>query len=229
MKWELCHRDICPSNCLIQSQNNRYILKLGDFGMARPCYSYDEESVECDESFRCCKNVTGETGTLQYKAPEVLLGGKTIYPCIDVWSSGLVIAEMSNGGKQLLPGQSHIMQWSLVKRLLGDPDTQEWPEVTQLKDFYESPSGKLIRVEKASWIERKCPLADEFVKEVLERTVVMTPWMRSSAQSLSKFCLDNIEKQEGNLYLEIESCRGRSEEPRLDVKECFEILDSLER
>ena len=72
------HRDLKPQNLLI---DNKGCIKLADFGLARafglPMRAYTHEVI-----------------TLWYRAPEILLGGKTYDMAVDVWSLGCIFAEM---------------------------------------------------------------------------------------------------------------------------------------
>jgi len=77
---------------LIDRRNN--LLKLADFGLARafgvPVRQYTHEVV-----------------TLWYRAPEVLLGSKLYSTPVDMWSIGVIFAEMVNK-RPLFPGDSEI-------------------------------------------------------------------------------------------------------------------------
>lgn len=70
-------------------------VKLIDFGLAR---------AFCTP----LKPYTHEVVTLWYRAPEVLLGDKLYSPSIDMWSIGVIFAEISEGGRAILNGDSEI-------------------------------------------------------------------------------------------------------------------------
>lgn len=74
------HRDIKPDNYLVFTDNNKFIVKMCDFGMSRPYVKYGPRS----------QRVT----TAWYRAPEVILGWETYSQKIDVWSLGMVIFEL---------------------------------------------------------------------------------------------------------------------------------------
>lgn len=88
----IIHRDLKPQNLLIDRRN--IVLKLADFGLARafgvPVRQYTHEVV-----------------TLWYRAPEILLGGKVYSTPVDMWSIGVIFAEMVNK-RPLFPGDSEI-------------------------------------------------------------------------------------------------------------------------
>ena len=112
------HRDLKPQNLLI---DNKGCIKLADFGLARafslPMRAYTHEVI-----------------TLWYRAPEILLGGKTYDMAVDVWGLGCIFAEMLTK-HPLFPGDSEIDQLFRIFRTLGTPDELIWPGVTKLPDF----------------------------------------------------------------------------------------------
>jgi len=58
--------------------------------------------------------------TIWYRAPELLLGAKNYTPSVDLWSAGLVLAELLLSDP-CLPGETVIQQLSLIVKLLGTP------------------------------------------------------------------------------------------------------------
>ncbi|KAF9782467.1 Pkinase-domain-containing protein [Thelephora terrestris] len=115
----ILHRDLKPQNLLIDKTDN---LKLADFGLARafgiPMRTYTHEVV-----------------TLWYRAPEVLLGSRHYGTAIDMWSVGCIFAEMVNRGNPLFPGDSEIDQIFRIFRIMGTPNEERWPGVSQLPDY----------------------------------------------------------------------------------------------
>lgn len=129
MAWQLCngaafchshriiHRDLKPQNLLILNKT----LKLADFGLARtfqvPLPQYTHEVV-----------------TLWYRAPEILLGEKKYSHTVDSWSVGCIIPEMASR-QPLFPGDCEIDELYQIFRLLGTPNDDTWPGVTELPDY----------------------------------------------------------------------------------------------
>lgn len=58
--------------------------------------------------------------TIWYRAPELLLGTKHYTSSVDLWSAGLVLAELLLS-TPLLPGETPFEQLSLIVKLLGSP------------------------------------------------------------------------------------------------------------
>ena len=62
--------------------------------------------------------------TIWYRAPEVLLGTKYYTPAIDLWSAGLVLAELLRS-TPCLTGETAIEQLSLIVKLIGSPSPED--------------------------------------------------------------------------------------------------------
>ena len=62
--------------------------------------------------------------TIWYRAPELLLGTKYYTRSIDLWSAGLVLAELLQS-TPCLTGETPIEQLSLIVKLLGSPTPED--------------------------------------------------------------------------------------------------------
>jgi cyclin-dependent kinase 10 len=82
---------------------------IADFGMARE-YS--------------ARPLTPGVVTIWYRAPELLLGTKYYTPSVDMWSAGVVLAELLLS-EPCLTGETPIEQLSLIVKLLGSPSTTD--------------------------------------------------------------------------------------------------------
>ena len=131
------HRDLKTSNLLL---NNKGVLKIGDFGLARkygsPIRPYTQLVV-----------------TLWYRAPELLLGCEKYNYAIDMWSVGCIFAELFLRDA-LLQGQDELDQLNKIFRLLGTPTEETWINWTQL------PNAKKINFKKYT----QCKLREKFPK-----------------------------------------------------------------
>ncbi|KAI9786103.1 MAG: hypothetical protein M1835_003155 [Candelina submexicana] len=62
--------------------------------------------------------------TIWYRSPELLLGTKHYTPSVDLWSAGLILAELILS-VPCLPGETAIEQLSLIVKLLGSPNAND--------------------------------------------------------------------------------------------------------
>eukprot|EP00854_Cymbomonas_tetramitiformis_P021700 gene21700-26101_t len=101
-KNNVLHRDIKGSNLLI---DNKGILKLADFGLARPWTSENANAL------------TNRVITLWYRPPELLLGAQKYGPEIDMWSVGCIFAELLLGSptEENWPGAEKLRFYHMFK------------------------------------------------------------------------------------------------------------------
>lgn len=117
-KLNVMHCDIKPENILCE-QPNEWRVKVADFGIA--CYM-DRRKHDYIQS-------------RPYRAPEVILGNKTITPAIDVWSLGCLVFELFMGAQLFVQPNSH-RTLRLMIDLLGPPP-QHLISSDALKSYFQ--------------------------------------------------------------------------------------------
>ncbi|KXJ91744.1 serine/threonine-protein kinase psk1 [Microdochium bolleyi] len=98
------YRDLKPENCLLDAQGH---LLLTDFGLSKV-------AVEDDSS---CKSILG---TVEYMAPEVILGQK-YGKAVDWWSFGALGYDLMTGNPPFRGGNHAKIQHNIVKQKLVLP------------------------------------------------------------------------------------------------------------
>jgi len=73
--------------------------------------------------------LTFEVGTRAYRAPELLFSSGDYTNAVDLWSAGVVFAEMYLG-KTLFEAESDIGQVCAIVKVLGTPKEENWPVST---------------------------------------------------------------------------------------------------
>lgn len=108
----VCHRDVKPANILIDPATGK--IQLCDFGSAKQIL---HPLIEKNVSYICSRF---------YRAPELLFGALH-YGCeVDLWSFGVVAAELLRPrGRSLFRGCSTVDQMAEIFKVLGAPSTQE--------------------------------------------------------------------------------------------------------
>lgn len=129
----ILHRDLKPNNLLISPEG---IIKVADFGLARAVPGPREL-------------LTSNVVTRWYRAPELLFGAKHYTYAVDVWSVGVIFAELMLR-TPYLPGQDDINQMEVTFRALGTPTDRDWPEVSTFASYnnlktYPPPSRDELR------------------------------------------------------------------------------------
>lgn len=164
-KQKILHRDIKGSNLLI---NKDGVLKLADFGLARP---FPQETTD--------SRLTNRVITLWYRPPELLLGSEKYSYEVDMWSAGCIMAELLLG-KPLLQGKTEIEQLELIFRLCGTPSEENWPGVSKL------PFAHFIKKDrpyKPKLRETMRHLQDESCIKLLESLLCLNPRKRVDASN----------------------------------------------
>ena len=120
------HRDIKPNNLLIAADGE---VKLADFGLAR---SFSDPYWP----------MTYQVITRWYRPPELLFGAKFYSGVVDVWSMGMVFAELILRAP-FVAGMTDVNQLELICNAIGTPTEENWPGVTKL-DGYVKFEGLVI-------------------------------------------------------------------------------------
>ena len=111
----ILHRDLKPNNLLLSPTGE---LKIADFGLARAMGNPNED-------------LTSNVVTRWYRAPELLFGAKHYVEAVDMWSIGIIFAELMLR-TPYLPGKDDLDQVDVTFRALGTPTEQNWPNVSNL-------------------------------------------------------------------------------------------------
>ncbi|KAK3995634.1 kinase-like domain-containing protein [Cladorrhinum sp. PSN332] len=159
------HRDIKPNNLLIAADGE---IKLADFGLARGF---------ADPGHKMTSNVI----TRWYRPPELLFGARAYSGAVDIWSVGMVLAELILR-RPYLPGDTEMAQITLICQEVGTPTEDNWPGVTKLRDY--APPGEVTPVKGREHFMRKFgPVGGEGV-DLLMKTFALDPKKRITAKEM---------------------------------------------
>ena len=117
---ELVHRDMKPSNLLL---NSECLMKVADFGLARSLLKPDN-GKPLDDPDGQNPILTDYVATRWYRAPEILLGSTRYGKAVDMWSLGCIFGEML-GAKPVFQGSSTLNQLEKICECVGRPTHDE--------------------------------------------------------------------------------------------------------
>ncbi|KAG8342776.1 Protein tyrosine kinase Protein kinase domain [Trypanosoma vivax] len=162
---KVMHRDLKPSNLLV---NADCALAICDFGLAR------------DEQWTPTTALTEYVVTRWYRPPELLGMGSYQYTnAVDVWSMGLIFAELMVG-KTLLPGPDYIRQLIMIVHLLGTPTMEDMEFLSEeARNFLLAQPPQTSRP-----FSEFFPMATPEASDLLSKLLVFHPAKRLTAKEV---------------------------------------------
>jgi len=162
---ELIHRDVKPSNMLLNSDCH---VKVCDFGLCRSVSEMASSSAPV---------LTDYVATRWYRAPEILLGSTKYTKAVDMWAVGCILGEMIVG-KPIFPGNSTMNQLERVLELTGKPTAEDLASI-------KSPFAHTM-VDGIASIRHKAlhdffPGASADALDLIKRTMFFNPDKRLTA------------------------------------------------
>ena len=106
-----------------------------------------------------------------------MLGSRTYSTAVDLWGVGCIFAELATR-RPLFPGDSEIDQLYRIFKLMGTPNEQDWPGVSELPD-YKATFPKWERKQ----LINELPQLDQFGIDLLVRLLQFDPAKRLSARA----------------------------------------------
>lgn len=190
----LIHRDLKPANILLQDD----VVKICDFGSTRELHDV----------------MTTAVVTLWYRAPELLLHYPNYDYAVDVWSGGVILAEMYRR-KPLFPGRGDSRQMTTVFGIIGAPTPEEL-------DKFASPAAKqfvrqMVRNAERQKFQDLIPEAPAELVELVDSILVMDPAKRPTAsQVLAHPFFDPVRQLELEVEMDPDMVAGVEPSPDLN-------------
>ncbi len=170
------HRDIKPNNLLIAADGE---VKLADFGLAR---SFADP----------LRRMTANVITLWYRPLELLYGARHYSGAVDVWSVGMIFAELLvrrpwaaadiSNPDDLLTSVGHIAQIDKICEAVGTPTEEIWPGVSSLPDYF--PSERIVPVRQKDFYRTMFPTAGDLGVDLLMAMFKLDPRKRITARGM---------------------------------------------
>ena len=158
-------------------------LKLADFGLARVvCEEADYLGQEpgvargTPATGSSMQDLSHQVATRWYRPPELLFASRSYTFSADMWSAGVVIAELF-ALRPVFPGNNDIDQMFRVFQIMGNPTPENWPGVGLLPAFHTACRSDPRPIPLAHIIPHPAPQDCLF----LESLIVLDPAKRSTA------------------------------------------------
>ena len=161
------HRDIKPNNLLIAADGD---IKLADFGLAR---SFADPY----------QNMSNQVITRWYRPPELFYSARHYSGAVDVWSVGMVFAELVKRAPYL-PGKSDLDQLDLICQWVGTPTEENWPGVSRLKDYVAPSADNIKPVLGRPYYMREFGAVGEDGVDLLMAMLALDPRKRASCRKI---------------------------------------------
>ncbi|KAM0802562.1 putative serine/threonine protein kinase [Usnea florida] len=161
------HRDIKPNNLLIAADGE---VKLADFGLAR---SFSDPY----------RPMTYQVITRWYRPPELLFGARFYSGAVDVWSMGIVFAELILRFP-FVAGNTDVHQLELICNAVGTPTEDNWPGVSKLEGFLKYDKAATIPVRGKDFFLSKFGTAGPVGVELLMSMLTLDPRKRCTARQM---------------------------------------------
>lgn len=178
-KNKFMHRDVKPANLLLSSDASE--LKLADFGLARSTCTVKSTT----------KYTPKQVISRWYRAPEVLMGFDDYGIEVDMFSVGLIFAELllftcikteGTGSQAILQGKTDLGQLYLIFDLRGFPFVQSYPELLKLPmyDYLQSSYGHYNGKPLSSLFPKPVP---DHALDLLDCLLQVNPEFRITAEN----------------------------------------------
>ena len=161
------HRDIKPNNLLIGWDGE---VKLADFGLAR---SFADPYV----------NMTHQVITRWYRPPELLYGARHYSGAVDIWSMGMVFAELLLR-VPFIAGNSDLDQLYKICEAFGTPTEENWPGVSKLPNYMPADRSQIVPLQGRDFFWRHFPIAGPAGVELLMSMCTLDPRKRRNAREI---------------------------------------------
>lgn len=158
------HRDIKPNNLLIGSDGE---VKLADFGLAR---SFADPY----------SNMTHQVITRWYRPLELLFGARQYSGAVDVWSMGMVFAELILR-IPFAAGNTDMDQITRICAAFGTPTEENWPGVTKLPNYIPTEEGQHVPTQGRDFFIRQFPIVGAIGADLLALMLKLDPRKRGGA------------------------------------------------
>ena len=159
----VAHRDLKPANLVTNIQCD---LRICDFGLARGLEALGGAPL------------TDYVVTRWYRPPELLLENTEYTTAVDIWSTGIIFAELYNR-RPLFPAKTTVEQIRMLCQAFGKPPRTMVQEPAALKTLDAIPDTKALPL--AQLVPK---LTNPVGQDFLQKMLILDPKKRATATEL---------------------------------------------
>ncbi|CAG8894826.1 unnamed protein product [Penicillium nalgiovense] len=124
--------------------------------------------------------MTHQVITRWYRPPELLYGARQYSGAVDIWSMGMVFAELLLR-VPFVAGNTDLDQTSKICEAFGTPTEENWPGVSKLPYYIATDKAHLVPLQGRDFFMRQFPTAGPVGADLLMSMCALDPRKRSTA------------------------------------------------
>ena len=127
--------------------------------------------------------MTSQVITRWYRPPELLYGARFYSGTVDIWSMGMVFAELIVR-RAFAAGNTDVHQLELICQSIGTPTEDNWPGVTKLENYVKFDNAASLPIKGKDYYLSTFGTVGPVGVDLLMSMLTLDPQKRSNARQV---------------------------------------------